>query len=341
MKDTCHIWVYSGLVRITHRSSVRGFSHFPPNKPRIGLQIWLAKVAGVLVCLLGSDAMRPTFHTLQSASDSIWLDGVSSADGLPIRDSGPWIDTKHRLLTYYAELFATGMKFKWKSRVYLELFSGPGKCVIRNTGQEEDGSPLKVIGHEFTKFIFTEMSTHAAEALAKRLDPYDNSRLAEIWCGDCAEAIQKMHVPAGSLTFAFIDPTGIGHAPFSLIQTLHRKTRCDLLINIQHGMGIKMNIHQYKPTSDEKSALARFLGNDSWKKLPQQNAKEFFKGVLDLYKQQLQALGFSYIGREVLIESRRGQGLYLLLYASGHPLGQEFWEKSLKGVLQPELDFGA
>src|SRR6185295_12838300 len=101
--------------------------------------------------------------------------------------------------------------------------------------------------------------------LAKRLEVFNNAVNTEIWCGDCAEAIQKIKIPARSLTLAFIDPTGIGDAPFSLIETLHHKTRCDLLINIQHGMGIKMNIHQYTPDAKEQSALTKFLGNVSWK----------------------------------------------------------------------------
>ena len=284
--------------------------------------------------------MKPPIHQLASADASPWADGISPSDGLPIRDSGPWIESKHKLLAYYAEIFATSMKFKWKSRVYLELFSGPGRCVIRDIGLEAPGSPLKVINHEFTRFIFTEKSLPAAEALAPRLEPYENSHLTEIWCGDCAEAVQHIRILAGSLTFAFIDPTGIGHAPFSLIEALHRKTRCDLLINIQHGMGIKMNIHQYKPDADEKSALTKFLGNDQWKKLPQHNPGDFFRGVLDLYKQQLDSLGFVFTGREVLIETRKKTPLYLLLFASQHIWGKEFWEKSLKGVLHPELDLG-
>lgn len=257
-----------------------------------------------------------------------------------MRDSGPWIETKHRLLAYYADIFATSMKSKWQSRVYLELFSGPGRCVIRDSGIEQPGSPLKVLGHEFTKFIFTEMSVPAAEALATRLAHCKNSHLAEIWCGDCAEAIDKIHIPAGSLTLAFIDPTGIGHAPFSLIETLQRKTRCDLLINIQYAMAIKMNIHQYTPNSDEQSALTRFLGNDRWKELPRHNASEFFRGVLDLYKQRLDHLGFSFAGREVLISNRKGAGLYLLLFASRHPRGSKFWEETRNRVLEPELDLG-
>jgi three-Cys-motif partner protein len=285
--------------------------------------------------------MKVPIEYLPSADRSPWEENIAKSDHLPIRPSGPWIETKHKLLAYYADLFATGMKNKWASRVYLELFSGPGKCLIRDTGREDLGSPLKIIDHEFTKFIFTEMSAPAAEALATRIGRFENSERTEIWCGDCAEAIEHIRIPDRSLTFAFIDPTGIGHAPFSLIETLERKTRCDLLINIQHGMGIKMNVHQYTPNAGDESALTRFLGNDSWKQVPRHNAKEFFLGVLDLYKNQLDKLGFKFTGREVLISNQQGTGLYLLLFASRHPLGQTFWDKAMKGVLDPELDFGA
>ena len=232
------------------------------------------------------------------------------------------------------------MKRKWKDRVYLELFSGPGRCIIRDTEREEVGSPVKVINHGFSQFIFTEISVSGAEALAARLDAFENSKRTEIWCGDCAEAIQQIRIPAGALTFAFIDPTGIGQIPFSLIEALRQKTRCDLLINIQHGMGIKMNIHQYTPDSDEQSALTRFLGNDEWKRLSQHNARDFFRGVLDLYKQQLHRLGFTFTGREVLIRTQKNTPLYLLLFATQHKRGQQFWEESLKRVLEPELDLG-
>jgi three-Cys-motif partner protein len=290
---------------------------------------------------LTAPQMKATFHKLSSADNSPWKEGVSACDGLPIRDSGAWIATKHQLLTYYAHLFATGMKHLWKSRVYLELFSGPGRCLIRKTGKEDLGSPLKVIEHEFTKFIFTEMSLPVAEALAKRIESFDNAENSEIWCGDCAEAIQRIRIPSGSLTLAFIDPTGISHAPFSLIEALHRKTRCDLLINIQHGMGIKMNIHQYTPDADEQSALTKFLGNDSWKQIPRHNPREFFRGVLEIYKKQLDNLGFGFAGREVLVTNDQNTPLYLLLYASGHPKGKEFWDIAMKGVLPMEFDFGS
>jgi three-Cys-motif partner protein len=238
-------------------------------------------------------------------------------------------------------MFASGMKHKWEHRIYLELFSGPGRCLMRTNAREELGSPLVVIGHEFTRFIFTEISVPAAQALAKRLEFHPNAARAEIWCGDCADVVQQLAIPANALTFAFIDPTGIGHAPFSLIESLHRNApRCDLLVNIQHGMGIKMNMHQYTPDADEQSALTRFLGNDSWKSLPRHDPPTFFRGVLDIYKTQLDRLGFSFVGNEVLVRNERNLPLYLLLYASKHPRGRQFWQKALTGVMPPEFDFG-
>jgi hypothetical protein len=42
----------------------------------------------------------------------------------------------------------------------------------------------------------------------------------------------------------------------------------------------------------------------------------------------------------VLIRNQRNTPLYLLLFASKHERGKEFWEKSLRGVMHPEFDLG-
>ena len=281
--------------------------------------------------------LAPKIQYLPSAVRLAWTGPIAVSDGLPIRDSGPWIDDKHKLLNYYGDIFARGMKNKWPTRIYYELFSGPGRCLIRDSDQEAEGSPLQVLKHDFTRFIFTEIDAGLAEALRARLANHPKANLCEIWCSDCSEAIDSVSIPRGALTFAFVDPTGIGHAPFSLIERMNRKMRFDLLINIQHGMGIKMNMHQYHPDANEQSALTRFLGNEQWKELPMENPRSFFLGVLDLYKQQLGSLGFIAGGREVLISNTNNTPLYLLLFASKSSRAQDFWDKSLKGVLPPEL----
>lgn len=232
----------------------------------------------------------------------------------------------------------TEKKRGWTHRVYLELFSGPGKCLVRETGVEDLGSPLKVIDKEFTRFIFVDISTEAARALEKRLAAHPNADKVEIWNGDCAEAINRISIPGDALTFGFIDPTGIAHAPFSLIEALKRKTRCDLLINVQHGMGIKMNLHQYSPDADEDCALTKFLGDDSWKAIHGKPAGEFFREYLDLYRKKLASIGFIHSKNHVMVNMKRNIPLYLLLFASAHELGQNFWNKAVTGS-NPQSSF--
>lgn len=277
-------------------------------------------------------------HTLKSADLAPWTGPVSIKDGMPLRDSGSWIEEKHRALVYFAQMFATGMKWKWQHRIYLELFSGPGVCHVRETGHETAGSPLQVIEHEFTRFIFIDIATPAAQALAQRLSTHPNADKVEIWNGDCAEVIDHLVLPPGALTFAFIDPTGIAHAPFELIRKLRQKTRCDLLINIQHAMGIKMNMHQYKPDAASDCALTKFLGDETWKPLLGSQPQTFFADYLGLYRQKLADVGLQYSKNHVTVNMNKRLPLYLLLYASGHPLGQEFWNKAVAGS-DPQLGF--
>ena len=47
-------------------------------------------------------------------------------DGLLSYEIGPWAEDKYRRLGMYAEMFATGMKNAWETRVLLDLFAGPG-----------------------------------------------------------------------------------------------------------------------------------------------------------------------------------------------------------------------
>ena len=284
------------------------------------------------------------FIPLSTADTRPWDEAVSSGDGLPVRESGSWIDEKHKKLVYFANMFAKSMKPSahkqgWKYRVYLELFSGPGRCLVRDPLKEEDGSPLKVIDQDFTRFIFIDISTAAARALEARLKGHPNANKVEIWNGDCAEALRHLTIEPGSLTLAFIDPTGIAQAPFHLIETLRRKTRCDLLINIQHGMGIKMNMHQYTPDSDADCALTKFLGDESWKKLLGRSPKEFFQEYFKLYRAKLDAIGFKYTNNQVVINTSKRLPLYILLFASGHKLGQKFWDEAVSGT-DPQTTFG-
>ena len=275
--------------------------------------------------------------TLSSADDSPWTDGFSAEDALAVRESGPWAEEKHKHLTYYGRMFGTGMKNRFENRVYLELFGGPGRCRFPN-GSEGPGSPLQMLDLEFTKFVFIERNVTGAQALETRIAAHPRMADATVYCGDCAEAVRKIELPQSKcLALTFVDPTGISHCPFSLIQTLRKRIRTDLLINFPHGMGLKLNQHQY--SANEKSILTRFLGTDAWGKFVTAKPGEFVRGVLDLYKEQLRGLDYHVGSHEVVIRNQQQTPIYMLVFASRDPLGVAFWDRTMKGVQNPQFGF--
>lgn len=64
--------------------------------------------------------------------------------------------------------------------------------------------------------------------------------------GDCNLVIDEIlrQLPTDHLTLAFIDPTGL-QIRFETIRRLMHNRKVDLLMIIQFGMGILMNLHQY------------------------------------------------------------------------------------------------
>ncbi len=278
------------------------------------------------------------YKILPSAVSLLPDETALGRDNLPVRESGNWATEKHRYLTYYSTIFNEAMRRKWASRVYIEFFAGPGKCLIRETNQETDGSVLKILECDFTKFIFIEMCQPLAEALKERLQNHPKKDRIEIWVGDCNEAIDKISLPINSLSLAFIDPTRIGHCPFELIQkTRNKPGRIDLLINIPTGMDIKRNFKNYIDQKGPTSHLSRYLNSEEWRSFPSHNAKEFCRKVIELFEKQLSQLRWGFIGKRQQIVRDDSLPLYDLFFASGHPKGQEFWHKTLKQCNEPEL----
>ena len=52
-------------------------------------------------------------------------------DNQMMREFGPWTAVKLDYLARYIDIFETSMHAKpWRRRNYIDLFAGPGKCVI-------------------------------------------------------------------------------------------------------------------------------------------------------------------------------------------------------------------
>jgi hypothetical protein len=115
---------------------------------------------------LNSTPMNVRNHAISPPSKMPDAEIIGS-DGLVIRDSGLWVNDKLHYLNRYLKIFSVGMKNKWSGKLYyIDLFAGPGRCRIRETRKETDGSPLvALLGFEFAKYFFFEADSNCYEAL--------------------------------------------------------------------------------------------------------------------------------------------------------------------------------
>src|SRR4030042_4449039 len=95
---------------------------------------------------------------------------MDSGDVLPLRCVGKWSEDKLYYLKRYMYAFNTATKYHWDNRAYVDLFAGPGKCVIRGTGKVVSGSTLLALEQStpFSLVISVDINSEAVSALEER-----------------------------------------------------------------------------------------------------------------------------------------------------------------------------
>ncbi len=259
-------------------------------------------------------------------------------DGLAVRDSGIWVKEKLYYLEHYLDIFSVGMRRKWVGKLYyVDLFAGPGRCLIRETKEEIDGSPLIALKFNFAKYFFFENDPACYKALVARTKTRAPEKERNVIGvpGDCNEHISQVKPSPSSLGLAFIDPTGISPLAFDTIRKLTTNRKIDLIINFHEGMGIRMNLHQY--TRKDESALTTFMGSDRWKQRLRQAPTSFDQTCQEIakeYLENLRELGYlAFDSERIPIKTDRELLLYYLLFASKDRKGNEFWRKI--GLIDP------
>lgn len=254
-------------------------------------------------------------------------EAASEIDGLVVRPSGIWIRQKYYYLKRYMDIFSKGMKNKWvRNLTYIDLFAGPGRCLIKSINKEEDGSPLIALQYDFKKYVLVEESEELIAALKIRCKNSPKFNRIEFLKGDCNNVVDKIipQIEPAGLSLIFIDPTGID-IHYKTIEKIVKEKRVDLLINVQLGMDITRNFLVYKKKGDN-SKLGAFLGgNVDWDKLnnPQDTVK--------LYKERIKELGYQTVEfKDITIRNTLNAPMYFLLFASKNPKGLHFWKEITK-----------
>jgi len=246
-----------------------------------------------------------------------------ASDNLLLRCVGGWSKAKHYYLKRYIDTFTTSMRLKWHGQLYyIDLFSGPGKCIARDTEEEIDGSPMIAlnVAHPFANYFFVDLDNEVLNALSERCKNHQYHNRIKLIPGDCNLIIDDIinKIPKRSLSLAFIDPTGL-HFKFSTLQKLAQR-KVDLIITFPEGMAIKRNIKKF--LEELHSPLDDVMGDKEWRKF------KLGREIIEYYRNKLTSLGYieTKLGDEIPIRSvQRNLPLYCLLFACKNPLGYKFW----------------
>jgi len=255
-----------------------------------------------------------------------------ASDGLPARLTGQWVQGKNYYLCRYLDIMTHGVVKKWEAKLaYVDVFAGPGRSIIRDTGEEVEGSPVLSLKYEFAKYVFVD-KPEVLSSLKKRLNGHPKLSQIAFLEGDCNDVIDdvRSELPANHLTLAFIDPTGL-QIKFRAVQRLVQNRKVDLLMALQFGMGIKRNLQQY--IRAERAALTAYLGNAGWREDASAGgtASQVVRRITNRYMQQLREMGYqTFRDREIEIRNDQNVFLYFMAFASRHPLGGKFWREAIK-----------
>lgn len=283
-----------------------------------------------------------------NTSDDLCNQTVSELDGLPVRCVGEWAKMKIFYLVKYFGIFSSGMKFKWDGKInYIEICSGPGRCIKRNNGMEFNGTSLCVLEHTYMKHLnkalFFDYNLNVVDALNLRIKEKDISNAKAVF-GDYNDPnticdVMESEIELNGLNLVFIDPTDCS-LPFSLIKELKARFKnIDLIINIALGTDYNRNIKQVvqNPESYKETFLKytrfvdnpNFLNSEKIKDLVVKNDSQGLRLHLRAeYEKSLKAIGYRYFDYKHILN------FYDLIFTSSHERGIEFWRKATKN--QPD-----
>lgn len=268
----------------------------------------------------------------------------SVGDGLGMRDSGPWVESKLDYLRRYINAFETAMRDKWARRNFIDLFAGPGKCRVEN-GTVFLGSPLLSVTtkYPFTGYYFVDLDPNYLEALRIRSSASPVVSAIQFIQDDSNRAVHQIIAEinnadraarGSSLNLAFLDPEGL-ELEWGTIESLASVKKMDLIIHYP-VMGLKRMIQL--ASQRENHQIDLFYGDREWRAIYEkaQDASVVERELLDHYKRKLEGLGYvdvrqadNLVGDPAMKNTRQGL-LYRLLFASKDRLGDKLWKEVTK-----------
>jgi len=234
------------------------------------------------------------------------------------------------------------MKHKWTHRIYIDLFAGAGRSMIKGTGAIVESSPMIAlrVPDPFTHHIFCEQDDARIATLQTRIRRDFPAAQASFIHGDVnarhgviLKEMSEIRAGSNALAFCFADPFSFANLHFDTIRSL-AQAYMDFLILIPVGMEGQRFIDAYSQKEPGSAPLDFFMGSDAWRNAyaTKRPARSVDILLTEFYADRMKELGYRYGGVDtsVMVRNRSStnQPLYRLGFFSKHTLGEKLWSEA-------------
>jgi three-Cys-motif partner protein len=252
---------------------------------------------------------------------------------------GRWVpEMKHTFLAKYVEGTRRARE-KFKQRVYVDLFCGPGRIQVKGETMTRPGGAQVAWHHSlrddiaFTSCLVGDLDAARAAACAERLRGMGAPAAA--FPGAAESTVDQVlgQIPKSALCLAYLDPYNLQYLSFNVIEKLARLPYVDFAVHFS-TMDLRRNIlMEYNPDRARFDDAA-----PGWRQHVDPLAfvrgdadEEFFDYWCGLVKK----LGFH---RMPLVRDDGNRPLYHLVFFSRHELPNRIWGDVAQGPNR-EFDF--
>ena len=262
---------------------------------------------------------------------------VDPADGLVVGEVGPWATEKHERLRKYIDAARSARANylpppQWRAGTsYIELYSGAGRSLIKDTTTIIDGSPLVaykaalVSGAHFSELHFADVHPRNSDALTQRIKTLGG--VSNSYAGPADETVDEVlgKINRDGLHLAFLDPFGLGQLPFAIIKKMLRFRRMGMIVHVSLS-DLQRNLDDYSrdgdPTLDNFAPGWRDAINTKQAMAPLRAA------LIKYWLNLIRSLGTHPSTGIPLVVGEQNQRLYWLVFVSSHPLGHKLWDSA-------------
>jgi three-Cys-motif partner protein len=253
-------------------------------------------------------------------------------DGLIVGEVGQWAKEKHDRLRRYIDA-ARGARAKFlppkgtAGASYIELYSGAGRSVIKDTNQFIEGSAVvafnagRASSHPFSQMHLSDLDAQNSAALVQRIKALGGAPTSYV--GEASVVVDQVMsaINPYGLHLAFLDPFNLAQLPFSIIEKMLRVKRMDMIIHFS-VQDLQRNLDKHSRVGQTLDIFA-----PGWRDAVDVNqaTAALRAAFVEYWLEMIRSLGTRPATGKPLIVGEKNQRLYWLVFLSSNPLGHELW----------------